>query len=606
MKAILNSQNGKLYLNDKPFFLLSGDIHYFRVHPSDWEKRLRLMKDFGLTAIQTYCPWNLHEPKQGTFDFSGLLDLGSFLDLADQVGMKVLLRPAPYICSEWDFGGMPSWLAKDRDAVLRSLDEGYINAVDCYYQEICKLIVPRLSTNGGPIIAVALENEFGAISLDRPYLEKLAEILTRYGVDVPFYTTDGAEAVTLYSGDIDETIMAGINYRAKAGNALPAKEQHELAHPDKPLFVGELWSGRAIYWGEEFHYRDPRETADAFREALEMGAYVNFYMFSGGTNFGPMSGAVVGKSYVPRPGATARYIAHTTSYDEDALISENGQPTEKYYLCRDVLDRHLGKPCRPRAHSDYRTQKILNVSLDEKALLFDNLDVLTEMQVDSVMPRHMEDIGQDYGFILYSKQVPTFGFPLNSSLTLGDVRDRATVYVNGEYVGENLRDRNTDPITFPMPVQGVKLDILVENIARINTGQGLNYERKGVLRDIRYNQTRLVGWNNRAITLKDISSLRYQPITEAITDDQPVFLRGRFHAETGVDTFVSTAGFTRGYIWINGFNLGRYWCIGPQMTLYVPGAILKEKDNVIEIFDINPKNNPRKVDLTEAHLLEMD
>ena len=606
MSNKLNSKNGKLYLGNEPFYLVSGDMHYFRIHPSDWRKRLELMKDFGLTAVQTYCPWNLHNPKPGEFNFDGILDLGRFIDMVAETGMKVMLRPAPFICAEWDFGGIPSWVAHDRDIVLRSMDERYINAVDAYYAELCKIIVPRLSTNGGPILAVALENEFGGVSLDTPYLEKLAEILTKYGVDVPFYTTDGCVHAWLYNGTIDGTILEGLNYRAVPGPAAKAKEYHEKAHPDKPLFVGELWAGRSNYWGEPFRYRNPQETADAFKEALELGAYVNFYMFAGGTNFGPMSGGIVGKSFSPRPDTPIRYIAHTTSYDEDAPISEYGTPTEKYYLCRDVLDEYLGKPKRERVQYEYKAQKILNIQLNESAELFDNLGNLTEIEVDSIAPKYMEDIGQDYGFILYSKHVPSFGIELDSKLRMDKVCDRATIYVNGKYVGKNVRDRITDPIPFKMPLNGVDLDVLVENTARINTCECFNYERKGILGDIRYNGTRLVGWKNRAITLKDISSLKYRPITDEIKDDIPVFLKGTFNADAGVDTFVRTEGFTRGYIWVNGFNLGRYWFVGPQMTLYVPGALLKDKDNVIEILDINPRNNPRKIDCVDRHIMEMD
>ncbi len=606
MKELLSSKNGKLYLNDEEFYLISGDIHYFRIHPSQWRERLRLMKDFGMTAIQTYCAWNLHEPKKGQFDFEGILDLGKFIDICAEEGLKVLLRPAPFICSECDFGGIPSWILKDRDIVIRSMDERYIGAVDDYYKEITKIIVPRLSTNGGPIIAIALENEFGGICNDVPYLQALADILTKYGCDVPYYTTDGAGRNWLKTGTVPGAILEGLNFRSTPGTPTRAKAHHEAANPDRPYFIGELWAGRSNYWGEPFHYRDPKETADCFKECLEIGAYVNFYMFSGGTNFGAFSGGIVGKSFSPRPDTPVRFIAHTTSYDEDSPISENGVPTEKYWLCRDILDEFLGKPKRERVPYKYRAQKVLNVELSEAAYMFDNLDNLTEIEVDSVKPKLMEDIGQDYGFILYTTNVPTFGFEIDSKLRLGETKDRATIYVNGEYKGLYMRDRVTDPIPLKMPLEGLRLDVLVENVARCNTSGEQYKNRKGIYDDVFFNDTRLRYWKNRAITLKDISGLKYAPITDEIKDDMPVFLKGTFEAEAGVDTFVKTKGFTRGYVWVNGFNLGRYWDIGPQYTLYVPGALLKDKDNVIEILDINPKNNPTKIDLIDRHLLEMD
>lgn len=586
MKERLTSENGRLLLGGKDFFLVSGDLHYFRVHPADWGKRLALMKDFGLTAVQTYCPWNLHEPKRGEFDFEGLLDLGRFIDEAAEQGLKVLLRPAPFICSECAFGGMPAWLLGPRELALRSLDPRFIEPLEEYYRKLAEIIVPRLSTNGGPVIAVALENEYGGISHDLPYLEKLAEILKNVGVDVPFYTTDGNVPSWIRNGTTAECIMEGQNYRAKPGDAAIAKKYHDELHPDSPFFVGELWAGRAIYWDEPFSFRDPRETAEAFREALELGAYVNFYMFAGGTNFGSFSGAVVGKSYTPRPDAPARYIAHTTSYDEDSLISECGLPTEKYYLCRDVLDKFLGKPVRERKPYPYQAQAIGEVKFTEEAPLFENLDALTSLKRDSVRQLTMEEMGEDTDFLLYSTRVTSFGMRLDSRFLLRDVRDRATLYADGEYIGTVLRDRG-DEVAYPLPKEGCDLQILVENIARINTGMDLDFERKGILKDVRYANTRLVGWENRALDLKNIKNLHYEPIKTVPDENIPVFLRASFKAEPGVDSYLLTEGFTRGHVWINGFDIGRFWDVGPQRTLYIPGALLKE-ENIIEILDINP------------------
>ncbi len=605
LKKILNIKDGKFYINDEPFFLVSGDIHYFRIHPSQWRERLRLMRDFGLTAIQTYCPWNLHEPERGVFDFSGMLDLGRFVDIAKEEGLYVLLRPSPYICSECDNGGMPSWLKKERDIALRTCDRRFVSAVEEYFEEICKIIVERLSTNGGNIIAVAVENEFGDIAHDFDYLKKSGELLRKQGIDVPLYTTNGSGIESMYYGTFDGALFNGHNYRADVGEAKKALDVHKTVHPEKPFFIGELWSGRAIYWGEPYRPRDPHIAADSFKEALELGGYVNFYMFSGGTNFGAFSGGIVGKSFTPRQGAEPAYIAHTTSYDDDALISEYGIPTEKYYLCRDVLDEFLGRPARPHDHILHKAQSVENIKLTQSAYLFDNLKALVTKEVDSYMPLYMEDIGQDYGFILYSRHIDGCVKDIEGELSLNGLRDRATVYADGVYKGCAMRDRKNAPIRFALPTQGTDVDVLVENTARVNTGINLYNDRKGIEKDIRFNLRRLANWKNRSITLKDISGLEYQDYRH-ITDDQPVFLKGYFDAQAGVDTFVSTAGFSWGYIWINGFNLGRYRNIGPQDTLYVPGALIKSKENVIEILDIHPKNSPNKINLTDKHILLLD
>ena len=607
----LNAKNGKLYLDDEEFFLVSGDLHYFRVHPSQWDERLALMTDFGLNTVQTYCPWNLHEPKRGVFDFKGpegLLDLGAFLDRCAAHGLKVLLRPAPFICSECDFGGLPGWLSAIPGITLRSTDPLYVEPLREYYAELCRVIVPRLSTHGGPILAVALENEFGGISNDRPYLQAMADIMTGFGVDVPYYTTDGTSAPTVYVGTLDSCIMSGLNYRALPNTGARVRAAHDAMYPERPFFVGELWGGRAIYWGEGFRYRPPQETADAFREALEAGAYVNFYMFSGGTNFGSFSGGLIGKSFGASADRPVRYIAHTTSYDEDSLIGEDGAAREKYYLCREVLDRYLGREVRPRPAEPFRrpAQAIGRVALTEAAPLFDNLDVLTAAECDSVSPLTMEALGENFGFVLYTATVPSFGMELESTFALRDVRDRATVYANGQYVGTVIRDRESAPLKYTMPKEGCEVAVLVENVSRINSGQDMYFEHKGVIKDIRFRGTRIVNWKNRALPMTDVSGLRYAPLAGAVPDDMPVFLRGTFDALPGVDTFVLTDGFTRGHIRINGFNLGRYWNVGPQRTLYVPGALLKAGGNVIEILDVSPHEAPSFVSFTDNLLLEGD
>ncbi len=605
MKEILSVKDDKFYLNDEPFFMCSGDLHYFRVHPSQWKERLRLMKDFGLTAVQIYCPWNLHEPKRGEYNFEGMLDLGKFLDEIQEAGLKALLRPSPYMCSEWDLGGMPAWLLKDRKVVLRSCDPDYIIPAEEYLAQICKIAVPRLSTNGGPIIAVAVENEFGSYSYDPEYMAKNTEIMRKYGIDVPLYVTDGPGRSLFTGGKAPEALFHGCNLRAKPEQPTKDRKVYDEVYPDKPYFITEFWAGRSIHWGEPFHYRNPKETSDAFKETLEMGGFVNFYMFSGGTNFGFMSGANYGYSFSPRPGSTPKYVAHTTSYDEDSPISEYGIPTTKYFLCRDVLDEFLGKPKREWKY-DYKAQKVLNVKLTEAAYLFDNLDTLTEIEVDSVGPLCMEEIGQDYGFLLYSNRAPGIGIEATLPLNMDGLQDRATVYADGKYVATRMRDRDESGVPIKLPLSGVDIDILVENVARINFGQKMQRENKGILNYISLQQLRLNGWKHRALPLKDISGLKYKPLTDEITDNQPVFLKGTFDAEAGVDTFVKTVGFTRGCIWVNGFNLGRYWNVGPQFTLYCPGALLKDKGNVIEIFDVEPQNNNTKIDLIDRHLMEMD
>ncbi|MDD3930584.1 MAG: beta-galactosidase [Eubacteriales bacterium] len=596
------SQEGLIF-NGKPFYLASGDIHYFRIVPQDWEKRFKLMKAFGLTAIQTYVPWNIHEPRPGVFDFTGMKDLAAFIRLADENDLKVLLRPAPFICSEWEWGGLPAWLLKDRDMEVRCSDPRFLKAVRTYYERLCDVFVPHLSTKGGPIIMVALENEYGGAGYDKEYLRFLGDTLRELGVDVPFYTTDGLVPSMLNIGSLDG-IWAGVNYRALPGKAKEAANYCLKRFPDFPFFVGELWGGRQSNVGESFQHRDPEEVVTAYREALQFG-YVNFYMFCGGTNFGFMNGARIGQPY-GQPTAPVQYRAMTTSYDVDALISEDGIPTEKYYRCRDVLDEYLGKPIRAREVFSHPTQTA-SIELSETATLFENVDQLAEIKCESPVLRLMEDLDQDYGFILYTTTIRDHPEVQNLPLTIYGLHDRATVYQDGQYKGTVIRDRNCDPIILSIPKTETRIDILVENMGRMNTCIPFKFERKGILDCVRLDFARLYHWTIRTLPMRNLSRLRYRPAAaHDFSSRCPLFMKGSFDAKRGLDTYLDVRGFQHGFAMINGFNLGRYSCTGPQQTLYLPGSLLQDGPNVLEIFDVCPENSPGNVQCIDQHLLEHD
>jgi beta-galactosidase len=362
--------------------------------------------------------------------------------------------------------------------------------------------------------------------------------------------------------------------------------------PDKPLLVGEYWSGRSMHWGETFKYREIEPVAEGYRKALEGGGLLNFYMFCGGSNFGFMNGANYGHSFLPREGDVEKYIPGLTSYDVDALISENGVPTKKYYACRRILDKYLGKPVREDNPPDYTAQTIGNVILDERADLNDNLANAAECVVYSSCLKSMEDLGQDYGYILYSTFVDGPGICGEQKLYIDGLHDRATVFTDGKYIGSYMRDRESDQIKITVPDNGVKIDILVENLGRINFGRFLK-DRKGILDGVRLDGVHLFNWTISTLPMRDLSRLVYMNISDVENlEDKPAFYRGMFEAKTGIDTFLHMKDWTKGCVWINGFNIGRYWEMGPQETLYVPGELLKDKDNVIEIFELHkPKNN---------------
>lgn len=580
--------------NGEPFYLAAGDIHYFRIHPSGWRRRLELMKDFGLTAIQTYTAWSCHEPEEGKYDFSGMNDLAAFLELCQELDLKVLLRPSPYICAETEFGGLPYWLLKDRTISLRCSDPRYLNAVERYYKELCKVFVPYLCTNGGPIIMVAVENEYGVRGDDHNYIMSLKRMLEENGVDVPFFTTDPPLGSAITQGSIDGCLV-GTNFRALPEEPTKAIEQLKKYHPGTPAYVGEFWAGRQSKWLQSYQKREVEPIAEGYREALNQ-SYVNFYMFCGGTNFGFYNGAVVDKP------DDSRYFPQTVSYDTDAPVSENGVPTEKYFRLRDELDLFLGKAPRPHIAPKYETQT-LEVDLTECALLFDNLDVLSTSNAVYPAPMYMEDVGQDFGYILYSTEYRRIADLPAVTLGTKGVCDYAEIYQNGKDLDFWLRDRKAPKTRAEIQTDITRFDILVENLGRTNCGVYLENNRKGLVGTLEIDLMAKHDIRTRTLPMKDLSKLNYQPLA-SVPRNQPVFLRGHFKAQAGVDTFLSLEGLDHGFVMINGFNIGRYLPWGPQRTLYVPGGLLKADENVIEIFELHPKT--KKIRFVSEHQLEMD
>lgn len=601
-KPTVSISSDGIFLDGEKFYLASGDLHYFRVHPSGWRRRLELMKDFGLTAVETYCAWSYHEPKEGVFDFSGINDLAAFLEICKELDMKVLLRPAPYICGETDFGGLPAWLLGDRTMVVRSNDSRYLAAVRRYYKRLSAVFVPYLYTNGGPIIMVAIENEFGYRGTDRTYLNALRDMLVENGVDVPFFTTDPPLPRAIRNGSFEDC-LEGVNYRALPGKSAEAIAMLNRHHSGFPNFVGEFWAGRQGKWRDAYQPRDPEPVAAAYREALAL-AYVNFYMFCGGTNFGFHNGALVFK----RPGSPENepkmYYPQLTSYDVDAPVTEYGMPTKKYFLLRDELDRFLGKPTRPHIAPAYKTQEI-EVTFTEYALLFENLDEICMTHTVESAPFYMEDFGQNYGYILYRIKFDRISDETALTVRAGGVKDYAEIYQNGKNIGSWLRDRDEAEISVELNSDVTQMDFLVENMGRQNSGTGLAFvNRKGLDAFISVDWSELHEIETVTLPMEELSGLKYKPIGDGVLEDLPVFMKGYFKAEAGVDTFLSLDGLDHGFAVVNGFHIGRYLPYGPQRTLYVPGGLLGDGENIIELFELHPRKTT--VRFIGEHRLEME
>ena len=567
-------EGNRFYLDGEPFTILSGAMHYFRIPPAYWEDRLRKLKACGFNTVETYVAWNLHERREGVFDFSGGLDIARYIEIAESLGLKVIVRPGPYICAEWEFGGLPSWLLSYPDVSLRCNDPRYLEKVRPYYRELLSRIAPHQCTRGGGVIMVQVENEYGSYGDDKEYLGKVAAIYREYGLDCLLFTSDGPTYGILSGGTLDDCLCVA-NFGSRSESAFDLLSDFR---PNQPLMCGEFWCGWFDHWGEEHHTRTADDTVAEMQKMLARGASLNFYMFHGGTNFGFTNGANHMKG---------AYLPTVTSYDYCAPLSEAGDLTPTYYAVREVLTAFNGASCDLPVEN---TKKAAYgcVTLTESADLFDNLGI--GRVTEGPAPLSMEQVGQDFGYILYSSTVN--GPCEERSLELEHVHDRAHIYLNGKYAGLRERTGRRDEIKIRLGKgESVRLDILVENCGRVNYGTKL-FDKKGIFNNIRLADRNHFGWKMTSLTMDDLSGVAYQE--GASFTGHPTFLRGRFTvADTPADTFLRLDGFKKGFVTVNGFNLGRYWNEkGPQKTLFVPAPILREGENEIVVFETDGFDTP--------------
>ncbi|MFC7722594.1 glycoside hydrolase family 35 protein [Nonomuraea recticatena] len=555
---------------------MSGGLHYFRVHPAQWADRLRKARLMGLNTIETYVPWNLHQPRPDRFRMDDELDLPAYLDLAAAEGLHVLLRPGPYICAEWEGGGLPSWLLAEPDLRLRTRDPRYLSAVDDYFARLLTPLQPYLSTRGGPILAIQVENEYGAYGDDTAYLEHLAHSLRRCGVDVPLFTCD--QPADLARGALPG-ILATANFGSRSAQSLATLRAHQ---PTGPLLSTEFWIGWFDRWGSHHVVRDADQAAQELDELLATGASLNLYMFHGGTNFGFTNGANDKHTYRPT----------VTSYDYDAPLDEAGDPTEKFTAFRKVIAKYATVPDEP-VPAPAAKLAVPAVALTQSAGLLENAESLGEA-VESRHPLTMEELRQDFGFVLYETTLPAAGPVL---LELEHVRDRAQVFLDGQPVGVLERENHEHAIAFTVPRENSVLSVLVENQGRVNYGVGI-HDRKGLLGEVLLNGSELAGWTSRPLPLTSLEGLPFAA-TRTVTIG-PAFHRGTFEVAEAADTFLHLDGWTKGNAWINGFALGRYWSRGPQRSLYVPAPVLREGANEIIVLELHASHHARTVDFKQT------
>lgn len=570
----LRANSSHFTLEGKPFRILGGSIHYFRVPRAYWEDRLLKLKACGLNTLTTYVPWNLHEPERGVFNFEDELDIEAYLRLAASLGFWVILRPGPYICAEWDLGGLPSWLLRDPNMKLRTTYPGYTQAVNSFFDKLLKKVVPHQFSKGGPIIALQVENEYGSYAKDDAFMPFMKEALVSRGITELLLTSDdrkgtphGGVKGVLQTLNFQKLDIANIQYL-------------DEIQPQKPKMVMEYWTGWFDLWGELHHVYSAEEMTRVVKEILKLDMSINLYMFHGGTNFGFMNGAFAVGLPAPKP--------MVTNYDYDAPLSEAGDYTPKYHLLRNIFSLYHTQPL-PELPPLQERKVYQPVVIQQHVSLWDSLH-FTDKPFTSERPVNMENLpvnnnnGQSYGYTLYETTITSAG-TLDSK---NNVRDRALVFVDKHFVG--ALDYRTRELALPEGKEKRTLSILVENTGRVNYGDTLDEQRKGLVGDIELNKQVLRDFIIHSLSMKPGFVNRLENSGPWVPMRQrpsfPSFFQGKLYVNTvPKDTFIKLPGWGKGVVFINGRNLGRYCSIGPQQTLYLPATWLHRGNNQVIVFE---------------------
>lgn len=553
------------YLDGKPFRIISGSIHYFRVVPEYWRDRLEKLKSIGMNTVETYIPWNMHEPEKGKFVFDGLCDVVKFVKLAEELGLYVILRPSPYICAEWEFGGLPGWLLSGEGMRLRVSDPVFMKHVQDYYQVLLPILKPLQITEGGNVILMQIENEYGYFGNDRQYMEQMRDLLHAGGIKVPLITSDGPTDESLEGGSVEGALPTG-NFGSHTKERFEILKKHVKGGP---LMCAEFWVGWFDHWGNGGHMRGNLNQSAADLDEMLRTGHVNVYMFIGGTNFGFMNGSNYYDALTP----------DVTSYDYDAVLTEAGDFTEKYRVYREIIGKYAPVP-----QVEFSTKIIKkaygSVKETGKVGLFQALRDIAE-PMESVSTRSMERLGQYYGYILYASKIQNEH--RLEKIRLHRANDRANIFLQGKrlldlYDRELLEEHKISAEAEP----GDELCILMENMGRVNFGPGMEEQRKGIDGCVQINGHMHHHWQQYCLPLDNLEKLDF---SRGYTEGLPAFYRFELQAEETGDTFLELEGWGKGCVFVNGFNIGRFWEIGPQKRLYIPAPLLRPGKNEIIVFE---------------------
>lgn len=552
-------------LDGKPFQIISGEMHPARIPKPYWRHRIQMAKAMGCNTIAAYVFWNYLETSPGVFDFtSENRNIAEFIRICKEEGMWVLLRPGPYVCGEWDFGGLPSYLLKNPDIKLRCLDPRYMAALTRYVNRISKEVVPLQCSNGGPILMVQVENEYGSYGNDRGYILALKNLWLKNGINVPFYTADGATAFMLEAGNV-----AGAAIGLDPGVNDDNFEQAAKQNADVPTFSSETYPGWLTHWKEKYARASTEGTIKDLTYLLDHKKSFNLYVVHGGTNFGFNAGANAFK--------TIEFQPDITSYDYDAPITEQGQPTDKYFAIRKLISKYVSYKI-PDLPKPVPAIEIPSFQLSTFSNVWANLPT----PIASAQPKPMEDFDQKSGFILYKT---TLIGHKSGKLTITEPHDFAMVFLNGKLIDTIYRDGGKWTIDLPKTdVKNPVLEILVESMGHINFAQYM-VDRKGITDRVTLNGMTLMDWQIYPLPFdeKYISTLK----TATVNDKNGIFFKGNFNLNEPADTYIDMSNYQKGAVWVNGHNLGRYWNVGPQFHLYCPANWLKKGNNEVIVFDLH-------------------
>jgi beta-galactosidase len=570
-------------LNGKPYVIRCGEIHSDRVPPEYWRNRLQMCKAMGLNTVCAYLYWNVHEPKEGEFTFKDAADVAQFCRIAAEENLHVILRPGPYSCAEWEFGGFPWWLLKTADIKLRTRDPRYLNAAKRYLMRVGKELAPLQINRGGPIIMVQVENEYGSYGSDKEYMGIVRDTLKEAGFEVPLFHCDGPSQLPR---DHRDDIFAVVNF---GGNPEGSFEALRKVQPKGPLMCGEYYPGWFDSWGRAHHTGNTANVVKELKWMLDHKASFSIYMAHGGTSFGFTAGA-----------NSPPFAPQSTSYDYDAPISEAGWDTEKFHAIRDLFSRYLqpGEELPP-VPTKRPVIAVPTFELKESSPLLSNLGRGTK----SLRPVTMENLDQAHGCLLYRT---TLHSGPAARLVIKELHDYGLIFLDGEKIATLDRRRGQSSCPIPARSQDMKLDILVEAFGRVNYGPHI-HDRKGITESVQLvspeSSLELLNWTMVSLPLdaKQLKGQKYKVVgtgkteksktetakTETSKTEMPALWRGSFDLETVGDTFLDTSHWNKGMVWVNGHNLGRYWGLGPQQTLYTPAPWLKKGRNEVVVFEIN-------------------